>query len=248
MKKALNIALRVITILILIFAVFVMIFTIISVNTVGKDDASFFGYKPYIVLSDSMQDTFEVGDIAVSKEADANTLKVGDIVSFHSIDPANYGEVVTHKIREITTYEGESAFITYGTATGVDDTYPVPFENVIGKYQFRLPKMGYFFQFLRTSAGYVTIILIPFLILIVLQAIRFIRLFKQYKKEQQMEIETQKAEVEAERLKTQKMQEELEQLRAKLASNPLTEKQDGDDNNTVDSSKVNPVDNDFRGE
>ena len=61
MKKALSIAGRVLTILLLIFAVFVMVFTVISVSTVGKADADFLGFKPNIVLSDSMQDTFAVG-------------------------------------------------------------------------------------------------------------------------------------------------------------------------------------------
>lgn len=217
MKKALHIAGKVATGLVLAFTVFVMIFTIISVNTVGKEEASFLGYKPNIVLSDSMQDTFAVGDLEISKKVDVNTLEVGDIITFQSIDPNNYGSVVTHKIREITTYEGEPAFVTYGTTTGVDDAYPVPFDNVIGEYQFRLPKMGYFFQFLKTPAGYFTIILIPFLLLIALQAVKFIRLAKQYKAEQQAEIAAQKAEVEAQRQEAQQMKEELERLRAQMA-------------------------------
>lgn len=217
MKKALRIIGNILTALILIFALLVMIFTVISVNTVNREDASIFGYKPYIVLSDSMQDTFKVGDIAVSKTVDVSTLEPGDIITFSSIDPANYGETVTHKIREITTYEGEPAFVTYGTTTGVDDTYPVPFANVTGEYQFRLPGMGYFFEFLRTPAGYVTLILIPFLLLILLQAIKFFRLARQYKAEQKAEIMAEKAAVQAERLKAQQMLEELERLRAQLA-------------------------------
>lgn len=218
MKKALNIAGKVVTGLILAFTVLVMIFTIISVNTVGRDDASIFGYKLYIVLSDSMQDTFAVGDISVSKAVEPETLEAGDVITFKSIDPANYGSVVTHKIREVTTYEGEPAFVTYGTTTGVDDAYPVPFENVVGEYRFRMPKMGYFFEFLRTPAGYFTIILIPFLILLVLQTVRFIRLAKQYKAEQQAEIAAQRAEVEAQRQEAQQMKEELERLRAQMNS------------------------------
>ena len=217
MKKALRIVGNILTALILIFALFVMIFTVVSVNTVNREEASIFGYKPYIVLSDSMQDTFEVGDMVISKSVDVSTLEPGDIITFSSIDPANYGETVTHKIREITTYEGEPAFVTYGTTTGVDDAYPVPFANVTGQYQFRLPGMGYFFEFLRTPAGYVTLILIPFLLLIILQAIKFFRLARQYKAEQKAEIMAEKAAVEAERLKAQQMLEELERLRAQMA-------------------------------
>ena len=214
MKKALDIAVRIITTVILIFSVCVMIFTVISVNTVGKD-ADFLGYKPYIVLSDSMKDTFAVGDLSVSKAVeDSGTLEPGDIITFTSIDPSNYGSVVTHKIREITEYEGEPAFVTYGTTTGVDDSYPVPFDNVIGEYKFRLPKMGYFFEFLTTPAGYVTVILIPFLVLIALQGAKFFRLVRQYRAEQQAELDTQRAQAAAELEEARRMKEELERLKA----------------------------------
>lgn len=216
MKKAWNIAGRVLTILIMVFTVFVMVFTIISVNTVNKDEADIFGYKPYIVLTDSMREQFAVGDIAVSRKVDASTLKAGDIVTFRSIDPANYGEVVTHKIREATTHEGKPAYITYGTTTGADDAYPVPVDSIIGKYSFRLPKMGYFFQFLKSPAGYFTVILLPFLLLIALQAVNFFRLVRRYKNDQRAEIEAQRAAVAAERMETLRMKEELEQLRAQL--------------------------------
>ena len=216
MKKALDIAVRIITTVILIFSVCVMIFTVISVNTVGKD-ADFLGYKPNIVLSDSMKDTFTVGDLSVSKTVeDPGTLEPGDIITFTSIDPSNYGSVVTHKIREITEYEGEPAFVTYGTTTGVDDSYPVPFDNVIGEYKFRLPKMGYFFEFLTTPAGYVTVILIPFLVLIALQGAKFFRLVRQYRAEQQAELDAKRAEAAAELEEARKMKEELERLKAQL--------------------------------
>ena len=215
MKKALDIAVRIITTVILIFSVCVMIFTVISVNTVGKD-ADFLGYKPYIVLSDSMKDTFAVGDLSLSAQADPETLEPGDIITFTSIDPSNYGSVVTHKIREITEYEGEPAFVTYGTTTGVDDSYPVPFDNVIGEYKFRLPKMGHFFEFLTTPAGYVTVILIPFLVLIALQGAKFFRLVRQYRAEQQAELDTQRAQAAAELEEARKMKEELERLKAQL--------------------------------
>ena len=217
LKKGLSIAGRVLTVLLLVFAVFVMVFTVISVNTVGKADADFLGFKPNIVLSDSMQDTFAVGDLEISKKVDPATLAAGDIITFRSIDPANYGSVVTHKIREGTTYEGGLAFVTYGTTTGVDDAHPVPADRVLGKYVFRLPKMGYFFEFLTTPAGYVTLILLPFLVLIGLRAVRFVRLARQYRAEQREEAAAQQAQLEEEQRKNQEMREELDRLRAQLS-------------------------------
>lgn len=224
MKKALSIAGKILTILIAVFSVGIMIFTIVSVNTIGKD-AALFGYKPYIVTSNSMQDTFQAGDLTVSKQVDPATLEPGDIVTFRSIDPVNYSQVVTHKIKSITTYEGEPAFVTYGTTTGVEDAYPVPFSQVLGQYQFRLPGMGNFFYFLKSTAGYVTVILLPFLLLIILQAVKFFKLVGQYKEEQRAELNTERAQLQAEREETERMKQELERLRAQLGENapPKTE-------------------------
>lgn len=215
MKKALHIAGNILTVLILIFALCMTAFTIISVRTLGGN-ANILGYKPYIVLSDSMRDTFQVGDISVSKAVDPATLEPGDIVTFTSIDPDHYGEVVTHKIRENTTYEGQPAFVTYGTTTGEDDAYPAPFDQVVGEYVFRVPKLGYFFQFLKTPAGYVTVILLPFLVLIGLQIVRFVRLIGQYRKEQKVQLDETQSELEAERAESRRMREELARLRAQV--------------------------------
>ena len=120
-------------------------FTVVVVATTlvsGRSEASLLGWKPYIVLSDSMQSEFEVGDIAVSRAVDPAALQPGDIVTFASVDPDSYGEVFTHKIRDITEYEGERAFVTYGTTTGDDDAYPAPFSRVWGSTRSAFPKRG----------------------------------------------------------------------------------------------------------
>lgn len=214
MKKGFKFLFQLITGLILIFAVFVMVFTIFTVN---KEDASFFGYKPYIVLTDSMKGEFEVGDIIVSRKIDANDLKEGDIITFVSIDPVNYGEVVSHKIRCATTYDGKKAYITYGIATGSDDAYPALAENVKGIYAFKLSKMGYFFEFLKTPLGYFLLIFIPFLILILSQGINFIYLLNRYKKEMNDEYKRQKKELIEERKRIEELIEKLEELRKETA-------------------------------
>lgn len=183
MKKALNILGKAATILIIVLAVLVLIFTFITMKTASSEDATFFGYKPYIVLSDSMKDTFAVGDVVVIKTVSPEELQPGDIVSFKSIDPDNYGMVITHKIREITTYQDQPALVTYGTTTGADDVYPVPYSQVIGKYMFTLHGLGNFFEFLKTPSGYICIVLIPFLLLILWQAVNLVRLLIRYKKE-----------------------------------------------------------------
>lgn len=218
-------------------AVCMMIFTIVSVNTFDRADRSLFGYKAFIVLSDSMSATdFSAGDLILSKEVDPTTLQAGDIISFQSTDPDNYGEVVTHKIRERTTDEnGNPGFITYGTTTGENDETIVTYDFVLGKYQTKLPGVGKFFQFLKTMPGYIVCIFLPFLLLILVQGFNSIRLFRRYKQEQLAELEAQreqeKAELaaererlEADRLQSQQLMAELQKLKKQL-----DEKQSGGD-------------------
>ncbi|MCI9449369.1 MAG: signal peptidase I [Clostridiales bacterium] len=218
MKKALNIIKSIFTWLVVALAVCMMIFTIVSVNTFDRSDRSIFGYKMFIVLSDSMSKTdFDAGDLVLSKEVDPSELQVGDIISYQSTNEENYGETVTHKIRDLTTdAEGAPGFVTYGTTTDTNDENIVTYSFVLGKYQTHLPGVGKFFQFLKTTPGYIACIFIPFLLLILMQGINSIRLFRKYKKEQQEELQAEKDKIEADRAETQKMMAELLAMKAEL--------------------------------
>lgn len=160
MKKVLNIIKNIFVWLVVLLAVCMMIFTIVSVNSFDRTDRDIFGYKAFIVRSDSMSATdFSAGDLILVKEVDPSTLKAGDIISYQSTNTENYGEVVTHKIRELTTdAEGNPGFVTYGTTTDQNDENIVTYSFVLGKYQTKLPGVGKFFQFLKTTPGYIVCI------------------------------------------------------------------------------------------
>ena len=230
MKKALQITKTVAVWLVVAIAVGMMIFTLISVNTFDQTDRNIFGFKFFIVTSDSMSATdFDAGDIAISKNVDPSKLKEGDIITFLSQDPDSFGELITHKIRRLTTdANGRPGFVTYGTITDTDDESIVTHEYVVGKYVGRIPNVGSFFMFLKTTPGYIICILIPFLLLILSQGLNCIRLFRQYKKEQMDEMKAERAKIEEERAESQRMMAELLELKAQLA------KKDGEETPTAD--------------
>ena len=218
MKKTLQVLKKILVILMVLIAVAMMIFTIVSVTTFDRTDRDLFGYKAFIVLSDSMSKTdFKAGDLILVKEVDPATLQVGDIVSYESTNPENFGEVVTHKIRALTTDEnGDPGFITYGTTTDTDDENIVTYPYVLGKYQKALANVGSFFQFLKTTPGYFVCIFLPFMLLIVIQAINSVKLFKQYKNEQMQQVQAERDQLKAEREASQQMMQELLALRREL--------------------------------
>lgn len=220
MKKFWQILKNILVWLVVLAAVGMMVFTIFSVRNFDQSHRSIFGYKFFIVRSDSMSATdFDAGDIIFVRETDPSTLQPGDIVSYTSRNTANFGETVTHKIRSLTTdAEGQPGFITYGTTTGIDDETVVTYDAVLGQYAGRLPGVGKFFAFLKTTPGYILCILVPFLLLILLEGLRCIRLFQEYKYEQQAELRAQQEQIRQDREQAQKMRDELMELMERIES------------------------------
>ena len=218
MKKALNIIKTTFVWLMVLLAVTMMIFTVISCTTFNRNDRSLFDFKMYIVNSDSMAATdFDAGDLVLVKEIDPSKLKEGDIITFMSQDTNSFGETVTHKIRKLTTdAEGNPGFVTYGTTTGVDDETIVTYPYVLGKYETHIPGLGTFFNFLKTTPGYFVCIFIPFMLIILYEGVKFFNLFRRYKKEQMEEMQAEKDKIEAEKAENAKMLEELRALKAQL--------------------------------
>lgn len=220
MKKALSIIKTTLVWLVVLLAVSMMVFTVISVTTFNRNDRDLFGYKMYIVNSDSMAATdFNAGSLILVKEVDPSTLKEGDIITFMSQDTDSFGETITHKIRKLTTdAEGNPGFITYGTTTDVNDDTIVTYPYVLGQYQSHIPGLGTFFNFLKTTPGYFVCIFTPFMLIILYEGVKFFNLFRRYKNEQMEEMQAEKDKIEAEKLENAKMLEELRALKAQLES------------------------------
>ena len=205
---------NVLVILVAVLAVCMMLFTIASVATFDRADRSLFGCRAFIVMSDSIKATdFASGDLIFVKQVDPDTLQPGDIIAYTSQNAESYGETITHKIRQRTTTEdGEPGFITYGTTTDTDDEAVVTYPAILGRYVRRLPGVGRFFLFLKTTPGYIVCILTPFVLLILLEGVHCMRLFAQYKKMQQAERDRLKAE----REETQQMKQQLMEMMEKI--------------------------------
>lgn len=218
MKKALNIIKNTFVWLMVLLAVSMMIFTVISCTTFNRNDRSLLGYKMYIVNSNSMAATdFNAGALIFVKEVDPSTLKEGDIITFMSQDTDSFGETVTHKIRKVTTdAEGNPGFITYGTTTDTDDETIVTYPYVLGQYKSHIPGLGFFFNFLKTTPGYFVCIFTPFMLIIIYEGVKFFNLFRRYKKEQMEEMQAERDKIEAEKAENAKMLEELRALKAQL--------------------------------
>ena len=107
-KKVLNIALKVVTWLLIAFTVFMMIFTVVTVTTVDKNDRGIFGFKFYIVQTDSMSLSeknkdmdvhFNAGDIVIIKNVPSLVCEQCGEVSY-SDEVAQELEKIINKIKQ----------------------------------------------------------------------------------------------------------------------------------------------------
>jgi signal peptidase I len=219
-KKILDIVQSVLVWVLVGIALAMLIFTLIWTKVLDRTDTSLFGFRMYIVTSDSMKKTdFAAGDLIFVKEVALDSLDKDDIITFISQDQDSFGKTITHKIRSRTfDAEGNPGFITYGTTTNENDDAIVTYPYVLGKYQGHISNAGVFFNFLKSTEGYFICIFLPFMLIILYEGIRFFNIFRRYKREQMEEIQAEREKIAQDRATNEKMLEELMALKAQLES------------------------------
>ncbi|WP_157777122.1 signal peptidase I [Erysipelothrix larvae] len=94
-----------------------------------NEEMFFFGYKPFIITSGSMEPKYPVNSLVVVKKVDASTLQVGDEIAFYShLINAN----VFHRIVDID----DQGFVTKGDNNKNADLEIVETIDVLGKAVF----------------------------------------------------------------------------------------------------------------
>ncbi|SDI33755.1 Signal peptidase I Serine peptidase. MEROPS family S26B [Alteribacillus persepolensis] len=118
---------------------------------------SVFGYHPLTVLSNSMQPEFSAGDMVLAKNVNPAEVEVGDVITYN--DPE--GNIVTHRVIEITTENDAPVFHTQGDNNNTADDYTVSGSELIGEVNTTLPYGGYVVQFLSGPVGVLLFIILP---------------------------------------------------------------------------------------
>lgn len=125
-----------ISILILIVIVIGGVFIQTKVNP--DKVPTIFGYKPFIVLSGSMETEIYKGDLVIVKNISPSSLKENDIITFKDKE----GYVVTHRIVKINKNNHQYQFITKGDNNNTNDSGYVQEEDIEGIYQFKISGAG----------------------------------------------------------------------------------------------------------
>ena len=176
--------------------------TLIAKSYINKDEVpSIGGTFPLIVLTDSMYPDIKSGDLIICNTAEAEDVKVNDVISF--FDPAGNGtSIVTHRVIEIVEEDGEILFRTRGDNNNTEDKELVPAENLVGVYKMRVAGAGHIAMFMQSTAGLIICVVLPIILLVGYDIIRR----RIYEKNNKQDTDALLAELEA--LRAEKAEKE----------------------------------------
>lgn len=156
-----------------LFLVIVLPFLIFNLTLIIKSKlypdkiADFMGYKPFIVMSGSMETTINIGDLVIVKKVNSSSIHAGDIIVFK-----NGNIVISHRVKEVINDSGTYKFKTKGDNNNVADDFIVNSDAIEGIFVNKIPGLGSILLFLGKPIGLLMVILV---IIIVSTALYFVK-------------------------------------------------------------------------
>lgn len=136
----------------------------IMISNAQKKITFLFGRAALWVMTPSMEPGIPEQSYILVKKADAKDVKLNDVITFYSSDPALNGALNTHRVVEIIGDNEE--FVTRGDNNSAVDAYRVPAENVVAVYVSNMPVYTVFGRFMTRPAGIITMIVVIFALMI----------------------------------------------------------------------------------
>ena len=124
-------ALLIIFIVAILYNLFLLAF---SAKT-DKEAKYVFGFRAYVITTDSMKPNLRVGDIVIIQKTENDDLSVNDVITYRL---SNDLERITHRVVDKST----DIYVTKGDNNKLEDKNIVRYENIEGKVIFKIPFIG----------------------------------------------------------------------------------------------------------
>lgn len=208
--------LMIVACVILIPILAINIYIMIQANTNKDEIPQVFGYKPFIVLSGSMESQIHKGDLILTKSVDPEDLKIKDVIAFRD----DQETVTTHRIIDIVEKDGVHYFVTKGDNNDSQDKSLVEYKDVEGIYVGRIPGIGSIMDALAKP----TTIIIVILVITLIFGIGYVQSNKKLRAEEQAEFLEYKKMKEAEKASMAEKVEEKKPTTKKTTTKKSTPK------------------------
>lgn len=157
-KENIKIAKKVIEIIAIIVIYNIVLMAISSANKINI--INIFGYKSYIIKTNSMEPTISINDVVIAKKVKKQDIKKGDVITF-----LQEGEVITHRITKI---DENGDYTTKGDNNNIEDTFKITYDNIEGKHILTIPYLGKIIQILDNQIVFLIITLIVLIFIFIM--------------------------------------------------------------------------------
>ena len=156
-KENVKIAKKVVEVIAIILVYNIILIAISSANQINV--INIFGYKSYIIKTNSMEPTIKINDVVITKKVQKSEIKVGDVITFFQ-----EGEVITHRITKI---DENGEYTTKGDNNNIEDTFKITYENIEGKHILTIPYLGAIVKMLDNKIVFLIITLIVLIFMLI---------------------------------------------------------------------------------
>ena len=169
---------------IFVFTVISIVCVVVILQNVFLRNKSIFGYRSYVIASNSMYPVLKYGDVILVKDVKFDDIKKGDVITFKGEVGKIKDKIITHEVVDFHYENGEKLLKTKGRANTGFDPY-VSASQVYGRLCYRFVVISCISKIVRNDYGFVFLILVPFICLFILE---FYNLYKESKRKKMEEL------------------------------------------------------------
>ncbi len=150
----------------LIFVVLAGFILVVCLQRFSGNKISFFDYRMFTVITDSMEPKYKVGDVLLSKKVDPAKIKIGDTISYQGTRGDVSGKVITHQVVGVNKdAQGKYLFRARGLANLIED--PIVHEDQLyGVVIYKSVLLSTIYGIVSTDIGFYLFIIIPIMFII----------------------------------------------------------------------------------
>lgn len=151
-----------------ILIITLVLFYIFTMKLYPTDAPKFFGYKSYVILTNSMVPTLPVGSLVIDNVIDEDDPIPENTPITFKAELQGKQVFVTHYFRYIDTSDGYDRYMTQGEnyGEGMYDTFEIHREDIVGTYAFHIPYLGRIAMFLQSPAALTMFLLWGFIFML----------------------------------------------------------------------------------
>ena len=126
---------------------------VIIVQKVTHNNLSIGGFRIFMIISQSMEGEYEIGDILVSKKVPVEEINVGDNVTYLGESRQLNGLIITHKVVEKRQAGDEIFFVTRGLANNISDP-EIRYDQIYGKVIYKTVVLSFIAKLMNNQLSY----------------------------------------------------------------------------------------------